>query len=194
VEYSNRQNVATTGENTQHILRESCRKFKKLREESHQVARSCAKNRTKLQKLHGKSQKPHEVARRIAPSCTKLRESSIEQRGDRVVKTPVMNRCFVIAKKIEVPTKKTKTAQKSTKEHKVGQNGTKRDKKTKTAQNLPKWFQLRISGHLRPFLKLFVEKSRQKVSFFGLTPEILSFVKRTSAKCLVPANILSSTQ
>jgi hypothetical protein len=30
VEYSNRQNVATTGENTQHILRESCKKSKKF--------------------------------------------------------------------------------------------------------------------------------------------------------------------
>jgi hypothetical protein len=45
----------------------------------------------------------------------------------------------VIAKKIEVPTKKTKAAQKSTKEHRTGQTGTKWDKKTKTAQKSTKF-------------------------------------------------------
>jgi hypothetical protein len=53
------------------------------------------------------------------------------------VKTPVLNRCFVIAKKIEVPTKKPKTAQKSTNRHKPGQTVTKWDKKTQNGTKFP---------------------------------------------------------
>jgi hypothetical protein len=52
------------------------------------------------------------------------------------VKTTVPIRLSVNGKKIEVPTKKTKVAQKSTKEHKVGQTGTKWDKKPKRHKEL----------------------------------------------------------